>query len=71
MPRGSEISLQRVDLAVRLVERIERLGLDQAQPDGCLRNKPDRFVAAEGVLRDGSLLHMSALNAAHELVLAA
>jgi hypothetical protein len=61
----------RSQLARDFVERIERLGLDQAQPDGCLRNKPDRFVAAEGVLRDGSLLHMSALNAAHDLVLAA
>jgi hypothetical protein len=61
----------RSQLARDFVDRIERLGLGQAQPDGYLRNKPDKYVAAEGVLRNGSLLHMSALNAAHELVLAA
>jgi hypothetical protein len=61
----------RSQMARDFVERIERLGLDQLQTDGVLRNRADKYVAAEGVLRNGSLLHMSALNAAHELVLAA
>lgn len=58
----------RSQMARDFVERIERLGVDQAQNDGRLRNRPDKYVAAEAVLRNGSLLHMSALNPAHELV---
>jgi hypothetical protein len=61
----------RSQMARDFLERIERVGVDQPELDGRLRNRPDKYVAAEAVLRNGSLLHMSALNAAHELVLAA
>jgi hypothetical protein len=61
----------RSQMARDFIERIERVGVDQPELDGRLRNRPDKYVAAEAVFRNGSLLHMSALNAAHELVLTA
>lgn len=61
----------RSQLARDFVERIEKLGVEPTEIDDRLRNREDKYVAAEAVLRNGALLHMSALNAAHELVLAA
>jgi hypothetical protein len=53
------------------VVRIEMLGVEPTETADRLRNRPDRVVAAEAFVRNEQLLHMSALNAAHELVLAA
>lgn len=53
------------------VARIGILGVEPTGQDGRLRNKADKYVAAEAVLNGESLLHMSALNAAHELVMVA
>ncbi len=61
----------RSQIARDFVARIEKLGVEPTGDDGRLRNKADKYVAAEAVLRGEELLHMSALNAAHELVLAA
>lgn len=53
------------------VVRVEMLGLESTDSADRLRNRPDKYVAAEAFVRNDQLLHMSALNAAHELVLAA
>ena len=61
----------RAQKARDFVERIGILGVEATEEPGRLRNKADKYVAAEAVIREKSLLHMSALNAAHELVVAA
>jgi hypothetical protein len=58
-------------MARDFIGRIEILGVEPTETADRLRNRPDKYVAAEAVLRGDELLHMSALNAAHELVLAA
>ena len=59
-------------LARDFVERVAKLGVAKTENDGRLRNKADKYVASEAVLRgDGSFLHLATLNAQHELVLAA
>jgi hypothetical protein len=47
------------------------LGVEPTESADRMRNRPDKVVAAEAFIRNEQLLHMSALNAAHELVLAA
>lgn len=53
------------------IVRIEMLGVEPTEAVDRLRNRPDKYVAAQAFVRNNELLHMSALNAAHELVLAA
>lgn len=61
----------RSQIARDFVARVGYLGVEPTEIEGRLRNKADKYVAAEAVMRGESLLHMSALNAAHELVLVA
>ncbi|MCX8529568.1 MAG: hypothetical protein ORN27_05825 [Rhodoluna sp.] len=53
------------------IVRVEMLGVEPTESAERMRNRPDKVVAAEAFIRNDQLLHMSALNAAHELVLAA
>jgi hypothetical protein len=53
------------------IVRVEMLGVEPTESTDRMRNRPDKVVAAEAFIRNEQLLHMSALNAAHELVLAA
>lgn len=61
----------RSQIARDFVARIEKLGVEPTVFTDRFRNREDKYVAAELVVRNGAFLHMSALNASHELVLAA
>jgi hypothetical protein len=51
--------------------RIEQVGLQTHLYGQVLRNEPDEIVASEALFDEDRLIHLSTLNAKHELVLAA
>ena len=55
-------------LARDFVYRVETIGVEPTDVEERMRNRPDKYVAAEAVTNLGELLHISALNAQHELV---
>lgn len=55
-------------LARDFVYRVETIGIEHTDVEERMRNRPDKYVAAEAVTSFGELLHISALNAQHELV---
>ncbi len=57
--------------ARRFADRVAQVGVTEVADANRKRNKPDPVVAAEGLFNETTLLHLSALNARHSLVLAA
>jgi hypothetical protein len=57
--------------ARRFADRVQQVGVTEAQGANHKRNKPDLVVAAEALFNQDELLHLAALNARHSLVLAA
>ena len=57
--------------ARRFADRITRVGVTEPEGPNHRRNLPDVVVAAEALYNEDMLLHLAALNARHDLVLAA
>jgi hypothetical protein len=57
--------------ARRFADRVVQIGVTEVEDSNRKRNKPDPVVAAEALFNEKTLLHLSALNARHSLVLAA
>lgn len=57
--------------ARRFADRITRVGVTEPEGPNHRRNLPDVVVAAEALYSEDRLLHLAALNARHDLVLAA
>ena len=57
--------------ACRFADRISRVGVTEYEGPNHRRNVPDQVVAAEALYSEDQLLHLAALNARHDLVLAA
>ena len=57
--------------ARRFADRITRVGVTEPEGPNHRRNVPDEVVAAEALYNEDMLLHLAALNARHDLVLAA
>lgn len=57
--------------ARRFADRVVQIGVTEAESADRKRNKPDPVVAAEALFNQNVMLHLSALNALHSLVLAA
>jgi hypothetical protein len=57
--------------ARRFADRVIHIGVTEVEDNNRKRNKPDAVVAAEALFNANDLLHLSALNARHSLVLAA
>ena len=57
--------------ARRFADRITRVGVTEPEGPNHRRNLPDVVVAAEALYSEDKLLHLAALNARHDLVLAA
>jgi hypothetical protein len=57
--------------ARRFADRVVQIDVTESESTDRKRNKPDAVVAAEALFNQNTLLHLSALNARHSLVLAA
>jgi hypothetical protein len=57
--------------ARRFADRVVQIGVTEVEDSNRKRNKPDPVVAAEALFNEKTMLHLSALNARHSLVLAA
>lgn len=57
--------------ARRFADRVVEVGVTEIEDANRKRNKPDAVVATEALFTSKELLHLSALNARHSLVLAA
>jgi hypothetical protein len=57
--------------ARRFAAAVNAAGIESREVDGRYRNAPHQVVASELIINEGALLHLSTLNAKHELVLAA
>ncbi len=57
--------------ARRFADRVVQIGVTEVEDSNRKRNKPDQVVAAEALFNEKTMLHLSALNARHSLVLAA